>query len=168
MQNADSSSVFAVVEVPAGATQSLWIDTSGESHVMDTRPYDFLPYPGNYGFIAGCGRRDSITDELEPLPVLVMMHALATESMIEVKPIAALVLNEGKKSWPVVVAVPADTSLQSIRIGSFVDFITEYDAARHILQQWFLNYRGRDVFGLTGWRDEHYARRLIHDWKLTQ
>ena len=168
VQDADTNRVFAVVEIPSGTTVQQVIDTSGLLHTATDHPFDFLPYPGNYGFIAGCGKRDSITRLLKPLPVLVMMHALATESMIQVNPVAVLVLTDEAGNQPIVIAVPSDTTLQSIRVGSFVDFITEYDGARHILQLWFLNHRGREMFGFTGWRDEHYARKLIQDWKLIE
>lgn len=171
----DSNKIFAVVEIPAGTCELQAMDTTGTLHQMSDRPIDFLPIPGNYGFIAGCGRRDSLSNNLAPLPVLVMMAALAPESILEVLPIATLVLNlsenasnERGQSFPVVIAIPVDTSLQTIHVDDFVDLITEYDAARSILKQWFLNYRGREMFGFSGWQDEHYTRQLIRDWKLRE
>jgi inorganic pyrophosphatase len=164
----DSAGVYAVVEIPAGTSFLQAMDTAGVMHKVSSEPVDFLPFPGNYGFVAGCGRQDSIDGKLHPLPILVLMHSLEAESIVQVNPIAVLLLNRAGQVHPVVMAVPADSTLQSIRVHSFVDFITEYETARHILQQWFLNYHGRDMFGFTGWRDEHYARQLIADWKLPE
>jgi inorganic pyrophosphatase len=164
----DSIGVFAVVEIPAGTTHLQAIDTIGQVVPIAESPVDFLPFPGNYGFVAGCGKTDSVSGVLSPLPVLVMMHALETQSIVEVKPVAVLVLSKSGKPYPIVMAVPADSTLQSIKAKGFVDFLTEYDATRHILQQWFLNYQGHEMFGFTGWRDEHYAQQLIADWKLKE
>lgn len=168
LQEPDSNSVYAVVEIPAGTTSLQRIDTSGQMLALGRDPIDFLSFPGNYGFIAGCGKMDSVSGQLSPLPVLVMMQALTPESIIQVRPVATLTLKTGSKAFPIVMAIPSDTTLQSIRIGGFVDFITEYDAARHILQQWFLNYQGRGVFDFSGWQDEYYTRQLIADWKLVE
>lgn len=164
----DSIGVFAVVEIPAGTTHLQAIDTAGRVLPVSDRPVDFLPFPGNYGFIAGCAKEDSVSGMIVPLPVLVMMHALETQSIVEVKPVAVLVLRKSGKPHPIVIAVPADRTMQSIKARGFVDFLTEYDATRHILQQWFLNYQGHEMFGFTGWRDEHYAQQLISDWKLKE
>ena len=164
---ADTSRVFVVVEIPAGTSTLQAIDSSGEIR-SSGMTVDFLPFPGNFGFVAGCGRWDTATGQLLPLPAMVMMDALQQESMIEVLPVATLQLRKESGPYPVIIAIPADSSLQSIRAQNFVDFITEYDAARHILQQWFLNYQGRQTFALVGWQDEHSARQLIADWKLKE
>jgi inorganic pyrophosphatase len=169
----DSTSVYAVVEMPAGTNAVMEMDTMGVLHPAHDPMIKFLPFPGNFGFVAGCGRRDSVSGVLTPLPVLVMMSALAPGSIIEVTPVAVLLLREvgstgadRGSSNPIVIAVPADTSLQTVHVDDFVDFITEFDAARSILEQWFVNYQGRKMFGLPKWQDEHYTGQLIRDWKL--
>lgn len=168
LQIVDSIGIYAVVEIPAGTTELQAIDTGGHLLSISDHPVDFLPFPGNYGFIAGCGKMDSVLGKLIPLPVLVMMPSLQAQSIVGISPVATLVLSRDGASYPIVIAIPADSTLQSIQAYNFVDFITEYDASRHILQQWFLNYQGREMFGFTGWRDEHYARQLIADWKLKE
>jgi hypothetical protein len=99
---------------------------------------------------------------------MVLMHSLEVQSIVKVNPVATLMLKKNALSFPVVIAVPADSTLQSIRARDFADLITEYDPVRLILQQWFLNYQGREMFGIIGWRDEHFTRQLIRDWKLRE
>jgi inorganic pyrophosphatase len=164
----DTSKVFAVIEVPAGTSTLQAIDSTGEIGIQEGKPVDFLPFPGNFGFIAGCVKRDTISGRLIPLAVMVLMDALKEESMIEVIPVGTLRLRKGSEPYPVVISIPVDSALQTITAHNFVDFITEYDAAKSILQQWFLNYRGREMFSLIGWQDEHYARKLIADWRVNQ
>jgi len=172
---ADSVRMYAVVEIPAGTSDMMEIDSSGSLRNTGDGPLNFLPFPGNFGFIAGCSRRDTMTGAISKLHVLVIMEALAPKSVVEVKPVATLVLSNNldqtgdmEETDPVVIAVPVDSSLQTIHVGDFVDFITEFDAARSILQQWFVNYRGRKMFGVAEWRDEHYTRQLIRERKLKE
>lgn len=163
----DSAGIFAVIEIPAGTATIRALDTTLlEIYPFEGPPIDFLPFPGNYGFVAGCARVDTVNNTYKPLPVLVLMEAIETGSVIAIHPVAILVLNTMGDPHPIVVAVPADTALQTVKLTTFVDLITEYDAVRSIIQEWFLNYSGRGMFDLTGWRDEHYAGRLIQTWRI--
>ena len=150
--------LYAVIEIPAGTTQLLELDTtSGHVAPASRQPINFLPFPGNFGFVSGTlspgtGR---------PVEVLVLTYALAPESVVHIIPIAVLQLDQAGSGHEIVVAVPSDQELQSIKVDKFVDFITEYDAARNIIQQWFLNYQGFDAFDLVGWQDEVYAKSLV-------
>jgi inorganic pyrophosphatase len=162
----DSLVVYAVVEIPAGTVIIQTVDSTKRIAPVDNVPIDFLPMPGNYGFIAGCARMDTLSGVAVPLPVLVMMSAFEEGSMISVRPVALLSLSRGGISYPIVIAVPAEEDLRSIQARNFVDLITEYDAARTILQTWFLNYLGRGTFEFVGWHDERHARRIISEWNI--
>jgi inorganic pyrophosphatase len=162
----DSTIVYAVIEIPAGTATMQAVDSAKHISPLSDTPIDFLPFPGNYGFIAGCARTDTASGAIWPLPVLVMMPALEEGSVIPVNPIALMSLRTHGRSFPVIVAVPAQEDLRSIRARNFVDLITEYDAARSILQTWFLNYLGRETFEFVGWHDERHARRIISEWKI--
>jgi len=164
----DSTKTYMVVEMPAGSALHQKLDTSGNIVQGSGQTINFLPPPGNFGVVVGCGKVDSTSGEIQRLQVLTMMSAFEAQSVIEILPVAAIVLTREGVSVPVVIAIPVDSTMQTIRVKNFVDLITEYDAARYILQQWFINYQGRDVFGLSGWRDEHYARQLTADWKLKE
>lgn len=163
----DSLLTYAVIEIPAGTAIIRAVDSSSQITPVDNRPVDFLPFPGNYGFVAGCAKTDTLTGDVRPLPVMLMMPALESGSVVAIRPLAVLMLTRDGDPYPVIVAVPRDPSLQSLRARTFVDLLTEYDAARDIVQTWFLNYLGREMFELAGWKDEHYARQLIAGWKIT-
>jgi inorganic pyrophosphatase len=165
-EHQDSLLVYAVVEIPAGTAILQTVDSTKRIAPVDNVPIDFLPLPGNYGFVAGCARIDTLSGVAEPLPVLVIMSAFEEGSMISVLPVAILSLSRGGISYPIVIAVPAEEDLRSIQARNFVDLITEYDAARTILQTWFLNYLGRGTFEFVGWHDERHARRIISEWNI--
>jgi inorganic pyrophosphatase len=168
MQQIDSTLIYAVVEIPAGVLDRQGTGRSRGASTATAQAVDFLPYPGNYGFVAGCARFDSLSGETEPLPVLVLMEALKPGSSLAIRPVATLVLSTGGKPHPVVIAVPLDPELRSVHVHNFVHLITQYDGVRDILETWFLNHLGRETFDLDGWRDEQYAKRLIAEWKINK
>lgn len=161
-----SGRVYAVIQVPAGTASLEGLPAEMRFGEATETNIDFLPFPGNYGFIAGCAKSDSITGSSLPLPVLVMMPALQAESVIEIRPVATVLLMHRNHPFPVVVAVPVDVALQSIHVNTFVDLITDKDGVRGILQAWFLNYLGPGMFDLVGWKDEQYTRHLITEWRI--
>jgi inorganic pyrophosphatase len=153
----DSSAIYAVVEIPAGTATLQHLDTlSGTVVPLADGAIDFLAAPGNIGFVSSTQISGG-----KPLEVIVLMHALAEESVVQILPIGVLQLQENGQMRQLVVSVPADADLQSIRVGRFVDFITEYEAARYILQEWFINYKGFGALSLVGWQDERFALQLI-------
>ncbi len=168
VEQRDSFHIYAVIQVPAGTARVHAFDSAMfMTHIADA-PTDFLPAPGNLGFIAGCVRKDTLTGRGTPLPVMVMMPALETGSILAIKPIAALILMHNAQPFPVIVGVPEDPALRSIQAHNFVELLTQYDGARNILQTWFLNYPGRQMFDLVGWRDDNYARHVIAEWRTNQ
>src|SRR5690554_4457521 len=72
----DSTMVYAVVEVPAGTSVLRALDTTMQIRPLSEKPIDFLPFPGNYGFIAGCAKTDTATGLAQPLPVMILMSSL--------------------------------------------------------------------------------------------
>ncbi|MDX1478378.1 MAG: inorganic diphosphatase [Saprospiraceae bacterium] len=155
------AAIYGVVEIPAGTTVLRRLDTlTGAVEVLPDQSVDFLPYPANFGFIARTIREGS------PLPALILMHALAPESAIAVTPVAVLQMRNATGPYDVIVCIPEDPGLQSIKVTRFADFITDYNPARHILQEWMLNHMGFGTFELVGWQDERFAQQLIERHRL--
>lgn len=162
-ESVDSASVYAVVEIPAGTTMLRKLDTiSGEIRPVEKGNIDFLPAPGNVGFIA------STLDPRyrEPLQTVLLMEALSPGSVVEVAPIGVLQLTGDDRLHEIIVAVPVNPALQSIQVDNFVDFITDYEPARYILQEWFVNYMGFGAFQLVGWQDERHADHRILKYRI--
>lgn len=143
--------IFARVIIPAGFT----VNQKVRGGPDEQQPFDFLPYPGNWA--------ELIQPELKSLHVLILTDALAKGSTLSIEPIAVLQLDSAGVAKNILVAVPSDTLLMSVRLDGFADLITEYEPIRYILQTWFVNYRGFGAFEVVGWRDESYAQRLLSD-----
>jgi inorganic pyrophosphatase len=47
-----------------------------------------------------------------------------------------------------------------------MELALEQDAARSIIEAWFLNYKGPKQTELIRWEDETYAWREVRKWRL--
>jgi len=53
-----------------------------------------------------------------------------------------------------------------LQARNFTEFSVQYPAAKKIIEDWFLNYKGAGRMELIGWRDEVYAMEEIRKWQL--
>lgn len=163
--------INVVVEIPAGSSHKIEYDAD-EGFINDknedgsTRIIQFLPYPGNYGFIPGTLMDTMRGGDGDALDVLVIAESAPTGSLIPVKPIGALLLRDRGEIDTKLIAIPADERQQILPATDFLDFAINYDPARQIIETWFLNYKGRDQVEIIRWEDEHYAWEEVRKWKV--
>ncbi|MTB53247.1 inorganic diphosphatase [Lewinella sp. W8] len=167
----EGESLNVIVEIPAGSNHKIEYRPD-EGFINDTLPnggeriINFLPYPGNYGFIPSTLMSRDRGGDGDPLDVIVLSEGVPTGSKLAVKPIAALLLRDRGEIDTKIVAVPVDSSLQVFPVDNFLDFALQHDAARSILELWFLNYKGPNSTELLRWEDEEYAWREVRKWRL--
>ena len=168
---ADSGQLQAVIEIPSGSSLEVAFNQrTGEFEPGDggeaERVINFLPYPGNYGFIPGTVTPGAGNDgEARPLNVLVIGRQQTTGTVLEVVPLGMLLLKSGSVLEPQVIAVPVDEDLQTVKAGNFLDFLIQHDAAKKMIEDWFANHRGWGRVQVMGWEDDQYARKEINKWK---
>lgn len=163
--------VNAVIEIPAGTSHKIEINkTTGkfenEGINGKDRVIDFLPYPGNYGFIPSTLVGESAGGEGDALDVMVIAESVPTGTVLEVIPIAALMTVDDGKPDTKIIAVPVDSTKRVIQAIDFEDFLIEYNMAQNIIQDWFLNYKGLGKIEMRGWLDEKQARAEIEKWMI--
>ena len=161
-----------IVEIPAGTNHKIEYDPASDSFKNDmkdgkNRVINFLPYPGNYGFIPSTLMEKGRGGDGDALDVLVIGEAEITGTVLPIKPIATLMLKDGNEIDTKLIAIPAAPTKRTINPESFQEFIVEYDAARMIIESWFLNYKGRGKMTLIGWQDDSYALREIQKWSTS-
>lgn len=161
----------AIIEIPAGTNHKIEFNKTTKAFENDQvdgadRIINFLPYPGNYGFIPSTIMDSERGGDGDALDVLVIAEQLATGTKLPIIPIAALVLEDQGALDTKIIAIPADTSLQVIKTQDFRSFSIEYSAAKQIIEQWFLNYKGLGKQRLLGWRNEQVALAEIKKWML--
>ena len=161
--SAERKLLQVVVEMPAGTNQAKRYDpVSGEfqagrraglDHVVE-----FLPCPGNSGFIPGT----SITPSAAPLGALVLAETQPIGTVMEVLPIGLLTLDDNGTLQPIVLAVPARPSQQILpEVASWQDLTSRYPGAKEVLRQWFQHQGRPGEVRIVGWKDEKAAEQQV-------
>lgn len=169
----DDGALKAVIEIPAGTNHKMEYDPQAGAFLNDRlneqeRVIDFLPYPGNYGFIAGTLLDKAQGGDGDPLDVLVIAEAMPTGTVVRVVPIAALLLKDKGELDTKIIAIPADENLQVLKAKNFIDFMLRYDQAKLIIEQWFMAYKGQGAMEFLRWEDDRYAWSEVKKWTLKQ
>lgn len=167
----DGEALNVIVEIPAGTNHKIEYKTAtGFSNDTllggATRVINFLPYPGNYGFVPNTLMDKERGGDGDPLDVLVICESVPSGTRLAVKPIGALLLRDRGEIDTKIIAVPADSSLRVFSPENFMELALEQDAARSIIESWFLNYKGPKQTELIRWEDETYAWREVRKWRL--
>ena len=162
-----------VVEIPAGTNHKIEYDEAKKAFAVDQRDgrdriIDFLPYPGNYGFIPSTFMDPARGGDGGALDVLLISEAVPTGTVLEARPIAALLLMDEGRLDTKIIAVPADSSRQVMKAQNFQEFSITYDGAKHIIENWFLYYDGLGATAFKGWRDEQFALEAVRKWMVVQ
>ena len=110
-----------VVEIPAGTNKKLEYNAKTNSFPADVlsgeeRKVNFLPYPGNYGFIPSTIMDRSKGGDGDALDVLLLSQHIATGTILEIIPIGILVLEDNGEDDSKIIAVPVDENLRVIDI----------------------------------------------------
>lgn len=159
-----------IVEIPAGTNRKIEF-TAAEGFKNDTvaggrpRVINFLPYPGNYGFVPHTLMDKERGGDGDPLDVLVLSESVPTGARLAVRPIGALLLRDRGEIDTKIIAVPRDSTLRVFEVTDYLEFALKHDAARQIIETWFLNYKGPNKTELLRWEDETYAWREVRKWK---
>ncbi len=163
--------INVVVEIPAGTNHKIEYNPKTKTFENDKidgkiRIIKFLPYIGNYGFIPSTYMDPKRGGDGDALDILVIGESQASKTVIEVLPIGVLLLKDKGELDSKIIAIPSDTKHQVIAVKSFQEFLVKYDAAKRMIEDWFLNYKGDGEMELIGWRDEQYARQEVEKWKV--
>lgn len=162
-------SCYAIVEIPAGTNKKMELNKTTNRIEQDEidgkkRMINFLPYPGNYGYIPGTELSKEEGGDGDPLDVLIIGESQRSGTKMEVLPIGVLLLKDKGEEDSKIIAIPWEKELRVINASDFATFITEYNAAQHIIQEWFLNYKGLGQTAFLGWKDEKFAKTIIQKW----
>ncbi|MBR9922675.1 MAG: inorganic diphosphatase [Bacteroidetes bacterium] len=155
-----------VVEIPAGTNLKLEYDAFKDSFLPDSingqpRIVNFLPYPGNYGFIPSTLMDAAAGGDGDPVDVLLISEALPTGTVVRIQPIAALLLKDDGEADTKIIAIPRDSSIRSFQVETFQQMAIEFPAVRNMVEDWFLNYKGPGRMESLGWRNEIFADQLM-------
>ncbi len=162
-----------VVEIPAGTNHKIEYDYESRSFKVDQengkdRVIDFLPYPGNYGFVPGTLMDEAKGGDGDALDILLIAESVPSGTVVEVLPIAALELMDSGEVDTKLIGIPVDSTLRVIQATRFEDFMIEYNIAQRMIKDWFLNYKGLGKVEMVAWKDEIFARAEVEKWAIKQ
>jgi inorganic pyrophosphatase len=160
----------AIIEVPAGTNRKLEIQPDGQfvAELMNGVPrvVNFLPYPGNYGFIPSTLMDEARGGDGDALDVIIIGETVPVGTVQEFIPIAVLkMIDEGENDTKII-GIPADPALRVINATNFEQFLLAYGAAKNIIEAWFEYYQGYGTVQVLGWEDEKSALAEIEKWTL--
>ncbi|SKB58677.1 inorganic pyrophosphatase [Salegentibacter holothuriorum] len=159
----------AVIEIPAGTNKKIEYNKDKKKFVVDQRDgkdriINFLPYPGNYGFIPSTFSNPKLGGDGDAADVLVLGESLKTGSIIEIIPIAVLKLIDEKELDYKIIAIPAELKDQIMDAQNYQGFYSNYPEVIKILESWFTYYDKSQVLEIEGWGDETEAILEIEKW----
>ena len=117
----ESGHINAVIEIPAGTNDKIEFDYKTASFEVDQindqpRIIQFLPYPGNYGFIPGTKMTSDQGGDGDPLDILIIGSHQPTGSVMEVQPIGILLLKDEGETDHKIVALPVDPTKKPLML----------------------------------------------------
>jgi len=159
----------AIIEIPAGTNHKIEINkTTGNFEVNQVdgkdRIIDFLPYPGNYGFIKNTLMDKKRGGDGDALDVIIIGESVPTGTHLPFIPIAIMLASDSGENDSKIIGIPADPDLQVMHCKNFIDFSTKYSGAKHIIKEWFMNYKGMGKMEFLDWKDGKYAQKEITKW----
>ena len=147
------------IEIPAGTKQKWeFNDETGEMEKDykdgKERIIQFLPYPGNYGFIP-----ETLAGDGDPIDVIDLDESEERGELKEVRIIGALNFEDKKEEDIKFIAVSPNGTFGHIQ--SIEQLLLEKPAVLEIIKSWFLNYKKPGKMVFYGYIDRDESVRLI-------
>ena len=162
----ENGNITAVIEIPAGTNDKYEYNYELKEftqEIRDGKPrvVNFLPYVGNYGFIPGTYMDPSIGGDGDALDILIIGESLKQGVIIEIKPIATLLLLDGGEEDHKVIGVPVYAKLN---IANVNDYESLTEPMKNIIKTWFTNYKGPGGMEFQGWIGTDSTNQVISKW----
>lgn len=171
-----SKYVNAVVEIPAGTNRKVEYNEDKRMFLVEQvdgsdRVIDFLPYPGNFGFIPGTFIDPAMGGDGHQLDIMVIAESLPTGTVIEVIPLIVLYFEvdsgfDSRIVVPRIIAVPANERQRIIKAVTYEDIFENYPDLVDILVKWFISYKGDSFKKLKALGDSDMALNEIKKWDV--
>ena len=165
----ENGNVQAVIEIPAGTNKKIeYNKATGQFEVDKLNGVDrfiqYLPYPGNYGYIPGTSVDTLSGGDGDALDVIIICESMPTGSVIEIDPIAMLGLTDDKEVDNKIIAIPSDSTLITLPVQNYKDLNFNYSKAKAIIQFWFESYDTSATIQNIRWYDTPSTLREIRKW----
>lgn len=163
-----SSTLNAVIEIPAGSAEKRQYDAATGTFPIDLRNglprvIRFLPYPANYGFIPSTRMNKEEGGDGDAVDVFVLCSSLPSGTVVEVEAIGIIELLDAGERDDKLIAIPVDPALRTVDAEDIHELP---QAARDILVTWLLHYDPEDGAELVAVRGKADALATVKRWAL--
>ncbi len=160
----------AVIEISAGTNMKRAYDPRIGDIVpvlSDGKPkrIEFLPYPGNYGFIPSTLMDAARGGDGHALDVLVLAEYVPLGTLMEVVPVAVLKLLDAGKRDDKPISIPVDPSLRLLNAHDLPDLQNRYPRVLELIEEWFTHYDAVQPARILGWEDKDAALAAVQAWQ---
>lgn len=159
-----SNNYTAIVEIPAGTNKKFEYNYNTKTFEIEIingleRTINYLPYPGNYGFINNTYMNPETGGDGDALDVLIISESIQQGKKIEIDPVAILkLLDRGQEDHKVI------ATLRNSKMNFSQDSLP--NSVKTILQTWFCNYKGPKKIEFIAWGDKEDAINEIEKWAV--
>jgi inorganic pyrophosphatase len=160
VEETEEAGVQVIVESPAGSVRAGWYNPLRQLIEQDTQQVDFLPFPGNLGFVPST-QMPHQEQAFAPVRVMVLGERLEAGDDLPVLPFAAVILRVNKKPSILILAIPADPALRNLEIRDLSDLYIRYPGVKEGLEAWLRQWKGGAPAEVLDWKDGSYALRFI-------
>jgi len=159
-----SGLVHVVIEIPAG-TNAKWEVNKQSGRLAweqrDGRPrvVAFLPYPGNYGFVPRTLLPREVGGDGDPLDVLVLGPAVPRGSVLAVRLLGVLAMQDSGEIDDKLIAITLDGPFGEL--SSLAELRARFPGALTLVADWFAHYKGPGVVTLGAFADRAAADSIL-------
>jgi len=151
--------VNVIIEVSYGGQPIKYeMDKKSGALFVDRFLYTPMAYPGNYGFVP-----HTLSEDGDPIDVLICnTRPLLPGSVINVRPIGALIMEDDGGKDEKIIAVPSPRMTQ--RYVNIHDYTDVPEITLKQIEHFFEHYKDLEPgkwVKIGGWNDEDFARTLI-------
>ena len=146
MARNEDGTINVIIEIPAGTSQKWEVASDGFALVREfkgetPRTIEYLPYPGNYGFIPRTLLDSQKGGDGGALDVMVLGPAVKRGGLIRARPIGVIRLVDRMEQDDKILAVTGGTSFQDIHD---IDALkSEFPGVIEILDTWWTHAYGK-------------------------
>ena len=154
----------AIIEIPAGTNKKFEYNYDSKSFECEKingedRIVNYLPYPGNYGYILNTYMDPKLGGDGDALDVLVIDESIAQGSKVNIEPLAILKLLDNGEEDHKIIAISRKSKINRFKKGI-------PKSAKEIISTWFCNYKDKNVMKFQEWGGKEQAIKEINKWKV--
>lgn len=163
--------INVIVEISAGTSMKQAYDPvlgAIVPRILDGKPHriEFLPYPGNYGFVPGTLMAPSSGGDGNPLDVLVLSDYVPPGTLMEVIPVAILKLLDAGQRDDKLIAIPADPELRFLDVQDLSDLLDRFPRVLSLVEEWFTHYDATQPAQALAWEGKTSALAAVEQWRV--